>query len=814
MLKQWRHRWVSLIWNRPWLIVLVCLILTGVALRGAASLSISTDIESLMPENAASVQAYERVKSQTGSQSSVQIVVTTETPKTTLEALGEFKSETDKFNWVQSSQYYEDIEILKAHKLLLLSEQELLELEREIDDAIPNVVAKTLSDAFNAPVSITLRQDNIVGVSYEEIRSERLENIDAALGGNETSLRYFVSDDRLTGVLVIWPKPEYQSLTKSKQIISDTQTAHDNVKNRLADTITFSGVGGRIASQVEQYDSIIGDVSKGLLSAIILISMLLVLSFRRGVALPIIFIPLVFSIIWTLGLTAVTVTNLNLITVFLTLILFGLGIDFGIHNFARFVEADSKVLASQDRLRVVVLETGAASAIAAFTTAAAFYTLVFTEFRAFREFGFIAGSGILLAYCAMYSLMPALLVIFDRWGLLTPRELKKPSWHLQSFNPLYRTGVFAVFIIGCLIFAGTFGPQLQFEQNTKNLEATESAQLTAAKSEARQVLGGNNSRAVMLLDTYDELVAASQFFNAKLTEPGEDPSIKSISSLLDFVPTQAEQEKRLTIINRLKDRADALRAADPEKHEATYPYLNIGYLSADQLPSVVRKSVLTDQDGYLLFVNNLKNLNDRAAAKSFYEDAGQIEIDGQIYHSASQEFIFVEMLDLMKADAVKAITLVSFTTALMVLIFLKDLLAMAAVLGPTFLGLATTLGVMGAWGPNLSIMNMVILPSLIGISVDNGIHIAHRFRHQPAPKDITTVLSTTGHAALITTLTTLIGFGGMITASMGGLRSMAVLAIIGFVLCLVMTWFVLPAALVMLDRFRSSRNGLIKGVEA
>ena len=53
-------------------------------------------------------------------------------------------------------------------------------------------------------------------------------------------------------------------------------------------------------------------------------------------------------------------------------------------------------------------------------------------------------------------------------------------------------------------------------------------------------------------------------------------------------------------------------------------------------------------------------------------------------------------------------------------------------------------------------------------------------------------MSTTGKAAGLTTLTTLIGFGGMITASMAGLRSMAVLAIIGFLSCLVMTWVLLP----------------------
>ncbi len=61
--------------------------------------------------------------------------------------------------------------------------------------------------------------------------------------------------------------------------------------------------------------------------------------------------------------------------------------------------------------------------------------------------------------------------------------------------------------------------------------------------------------------------------------------------------------------------------------------------------------------------------------------------------------------------------------------------------------------------------------------------------------DISYIMNSTGRAAVLTTLTTLLGFGGMVTASMGGLRGMGSLAIIGFTSCLVMTWMLLPALL-------------------
>ncbi len=54
-------------------------------------------------------------------------------------------------------------------------------------------------------------------------------------------------------------------------------------------------------------------------------------------------------------------------------------------------------------------------------------------------------------------------------------------------------------------------------------------------------------------------------------------------------------------------------------------------------------------------------------------------------------------------------------------------------------------------------------------------------------------LSRSGGAAAVTTLTTLLGFAGMLAADMGGLRSLALVATIGFGCCLLATFMTLPA---------------------
>ena len=44
-----------------------------------------------------------------------------------------------------------------------------------------------------------------------------------------------------------------------------------------------------------------------------------------------------------------------------------------------------------------------------------FYILTIAEFRGIRDFGFISGTAILLAFLSMLTVFPAVLLLIDRW---------------------------------------------------------------------------------------------------------------------------------------------------------------------------------------------------------------------------------------------------------------------------------------------------------------------------------------------------------------------------------------------------------------
>ncbi|RKQ72038.1 putative RND superfamily exporter protein [Litorimonas taeanensis] len=802
-------RWAGCISRRAGLICMASLIITMLAFQHMKTLNVSTQINALMPEGARSVRTLNKALEKTGSFAAIQIVANANSPDAVLAQLGAIKKQIDTYDWVGSSQYYEDIEVLENHKLLYLSLEELLELEAEINQAYPTLIAKNIGAFFGASVRYTERGAGLTGESTSQIDPDMLEAFKSITDTSKSnSKRYFTSDDGLTGVLIVWPKAGQDSLLDAKRMVDDSYRLIDRLNTTPEDKVAL-GVGGRIASQVAQFESITRDLKYGLISAIGLIILMLLFAYRSFMAIPIILIPLGCGIIITLGLTAIIIGNLNLITVFLTLILFGLGIDFAIHNFSRYQEERRKGHSQERAVQIIIHDTGAASLLAATTTALAFFALIFTEFRAFSEFGIIAGIGILIICLSMYTLQPALIVLADRIGwTINPRSKKQKLFRYRwGFNPLrYRLPILTAVIITA-VSAAYFAPKIKFETDTKKLEAQMPARHVTATEQIQKVIRTGNSRAIIVAENYDDLVKIDEYFKHKIKEDDASPTIKSVSSLIDFIPNKASQLERLAIIKRLAKSAYNLRVFDPETYESSLKFLTIEALNIADLPPGLRRTYLGQSTGsqqndfedrdtdYLVYVDNAVNLDDARNAKAFSDDVAQFTIDGQNHYAASESFILVEMLGLMKADAIKAILLVSVTTSFVVFIFLRNFWATLIVLAPTLIGLAATVAIMGAFGPALSIMNMVILPSLIGISVDNGIHIFHRFESEGPDADILGIMSTTGRASVLTTLTTLIGFGGMITASMAGLRSLALLAIIGFLACLITTGFVLPILL-------------------
>jgi predicted RND superfamily exporter protein len=118
---------------------------------------------------------------------------------------------------------------------------------------------------------------------------------------------------------------------------------------------------------------------------------------------------------------------------------------------------------------------------------------------------------------------------------------------------------------------------------------------------------------------------------------------------------------------------------------------------------------------------------------------------------------------------------------------------------PLGLGILQLFGILGLLDVPLNPANMIVLPLILGIGIDDGVHVIHDFRRQRGPYRIS---ASTASAVLITSLTTMVGFGSLMIASHRGLQSLGRVLTIGVSCCLFTSLVMLPALLRWMTRNR------------
>jgi predicted RND superfamily exporter protein len=111
------------------------------------------------------------------------------------------------------------------------------------------------------------------------------------------------------------------------------------------------------------------------------------------------------------------------------------------------------------------------------------------------------------------------------------------------------------------------------------------------------------------------------------------------------------------------------------------------------------------------------------------------------------------------------------------------------------MGIVWMLGGMVALGESMNFMNVFVTTMIIGIGVDYGIHMIHRYREVAGGSDETfdSGLVETGKAIVLAALSTTVGFGSLSLSHYPGLQSMGKSAILGALSTALVAITVLPA---------------------
>jgi len=225
-------------------------------------------------------------------------------------------------------------------------------------------------------------------------------------------------------------------------------------------------------------------------------------------------------------------------------------------------------------------------------------------------------------------------------------------------------------------------------------------------------------------------------------------------------------------------------------------------ITLEDLPAALRQRYVGGTGKWLVQAYAKDNLWDIAPLEQFCAAARTIDAE-----ATGKPFATVEGLRSMQNGFTRA-GLYALAVILSVLaIDFRSMRHTALALVPLAVGVVLLLGVMGAIGVHLNPANMIALPLIVGVGVDNGVHVLHDYRARRRGRPYA-LAATTGQGIAVAALTTVLGFGALMIARHRGLSGLGFVLAAGVTACMAAALVLLPALLRLAAGRREHRAGV------
>ncbi|MBF5044570.1 MMPL family transporter [Aggregicoccus sp. 17bor-14] len=574
-------------------------------------------------------------------------------------------------------------------------------------------------------------------------------------------------------------------------------------------TVTV-GLAGDVANGQAEQKSILSGMLLATVLTIVLVGLGLFAYYRSVRGVGALLWTLTVGTLLTFALTKLTIGHLNLATAFLSAIVVGNGINFGIVLLARYFEELRAGRPDLDALAHALGGTLKGTATAGLTAAVAYGSLIVTQFRGFRHFGIIGGMGMVACWVATYTVLPALLAVARRRGM-HPRGEPKSGQALAKLYPS-RTAPVALVSLA-LLLVSVLGAVLYLahdplERDFRNVRSS-SAEILAIRDWLDKVdrgFGrGISGGMVIALPTQEAATQVAARLRAHdAGKQDQEKLFSRISTLEDQLPT--DQPQKLALLQDIRSQmlqgAAASELSD-EDRRLLLPPEGLRALTTQDVP-VELAWPYTERDGtrgriVLAGVGLHYNTWLAEDLRSFVNDFRKIDVQGA--QVGGSTFVFADLLDSMNTDGPRA-TVASMVGATLVVLLMLGFSRHATItLLASLLGTTMMLWLCAVMGIKVNFLDFVALPITIGIGIDYAANLAAR--HQQTGESPRQLLSTVGGAVFLCSYTTIVGYGSLLISENQGLRSFGGAAILGEFTCLAAALGAVPA---LLTRLTASRR--------
>ena len=813
-----------------------------VALWLVSDLAVINDITHYLPEESGVVQAYRKAITHFGTADQLLIVLEgkgeedVEVREALADAIAQQLLASEHVRGVtyritdQLVQFSRDTFL--RYGLLYLEPHEREDLVRLLsDDSIEKQVAAD-RELLLSPATGMAR--DLVRWDPLNLRSLFLGRIERGKGQLKVEHRdgYFFSSDLTLLMMVVRPTSSAQDILFTRALMGEVREIEQRARQEIREegwdeeAVVRVGYTGGYAIALEYNRMIHRDLRVSMVVAFVGVMILFGITFRRFGSLFYVGIPLLMSLVWTLALARLVYGSLNLFTSVGTAVLLGLGIDFAIHIMNRFLAEMEEHKDVQQAIHVTLLETGDGAVVACATTVLAFYSCMLTTFPGLQQLGLIAGTGLLLALVANFLVLPAFLVIYTRMTRSRTREMTglglEPLAGLVRRHPTFILLVASAVTVVCV----TASFQVTIDTDLTRFRP-EKSEAFALQRLVMEKIGSNLSSTMILAHAPTEEGALN--LTTKVVEELKRLEarqlVSSSLSVNTVLPSRAMEQANLEWAARMRREGRALdpervvaklryelnrQGFEPEAFEPAYEMLDefLGIreaLSAEVLKNTAlgryaeRFISRAEDETYVatyVYTPHGEGLSKKEQVRILDRRMRQL---GDNVHVISHALLGPEVARLIKRDAMLATSAALLMVLGALYLHFRSFRLMFLTALPLLLGVSWALGGMVLAGYRFSLLTVSILPVILGIGIDDGIYVVNRYRSL-GDRDVVHAFHDTGRAVVVTSLTTMVGFGSLILADYPGLVGAGLLAFIGIGCCLLTTVTVLPALMELFGR--------------
>ena len=819
MIARLASRFGRIVVAHPVAVLAAALALSACAILPASRLTIRSDVAALLPTDTPAASAYRTFLESFGGIDDVYIVIrrpdeAPPDPDALADAAGTLAEDLARSPEIAHARFGLDeddetffTDVLALRLPLLLGPDAPSILAPRLTDGALAARARELRDAATGPGALFLTRvaaSDPLGLAEGKLR-------ELAAGGVlpfDPMSGALLSRDGRAALVVATPVRGESDAAGGRALSAALTAAYARTRAAAGTELEFEAVGGPLYAAHDE-TALRADLIRILTTASILVLLLIVLAFG-GVAIPAISLAtvaagqLVCAAAVTLGYGPVTAVGVGFAA-----ILLGLGDDFTLHLAARARAAWQGGASPAAAVQGAVVETAPGIVAAALTTAAAFASLAPAHFRPLRELGLVVALGMLLLLAATaFVAVPLLTLAARRWSDRPAREsgrgyaaVVEAGFRWSRRRP--GTVLAAAAIALGLALAGV--TRLDVDTDLRRMRPEDHPALKAERrlvasfdvplDTATVMVRGGDADAAL-----DRADAVASILRARL------PKTAEVSSPSDWIVTGARARRRAAALGGLGlDRA-ADRLAAALDREGLRPDAFARSLDAmrviasggdpepvplDRYPAWMRDGLKVGPDGALAAIRvrvpeGMWSTGPPAELVEAIESAAP----GAAVASASAlgaELRALAFSDLRRLGALA----VSVVFVLVLVSYRGDVRAALLTFVPVALGVAWTAGLWGWLGRPLDLFSLCVLPVLVGIGIDDGLHVLHLARGPG--RDLAAAVREAGRGVVLTNLTTSAGFAALAVSRVPALRNGGLVVCVGNLMCLLATLVVLPA---------------------